>query len=83
MPKLQKQHIKTRICVEFINIYFSVRPQGRPEIIGLRQEYTTDQTIDVTCKSERSYPAAELSFFINDEPVSNNHIDSNVVPSTF
>ena len=44
-------------------------PKG-PEIVGLRPEYTSDETVDVTCKSERSHPAAELNFLINDEPVS-------------
>ena len=51
------------------NFPFTVNPQKVPEIIGLRPEYTTEETIQITCKSERSYPAAELNFFIDNEAV--------------
>ena len=53
-----------------VYLYFTVNPQKKPEIIGLRPEYTTEETITITCKSERSYPAAELNFFIDNEAVS-------------
>ena len=51
-------------------LLISVNPQKGPEIIGLRPEYTTDETITITCKSESSYPAADLNFFIDNEAVS-------------
>ena len=50
-------------------LFFTVRPESRPEIIGVRPEYTLDKAIDVLCTSKRSYPASQLDFFINDEPV--------------
>lgn len=40
-------------------------------------EYTTDEVIDVQCTSRRSYPAAKIDFFINDEPVSVSLINRN------
>ena len=48
----------------------SVRPESGPEIIGLRPEYNENELIDVFCTSAKSYPASQLDFFINDEPVS-------------
>ena len=54
--------------------FFSVRPEGAPEIIGLRQSYTSDESIEVICTSKRSFPAAKLDFLINDEPVSSPEI---------
>ena len=50
--------------------YITVRPESRPEILGFFDEYTLDKAIDALCTSKRSYPAAQLDFFINDEPVS-------------
>jgi len=50
--------------------FFAVRPEGGPEIRGLRAEYAADDIIDVMCTSRRAFPAAHLDFFINDEPVS-------------
>jgi len=51
------------------NLTVIIRPESRPEIIGVRPEYTLDKAIDVLCTSKRSYPASQLDFFINDEPV--------------
>ena len=46
-----------------------VRPESKPQMSGLKPEYTTDEVIDVVCTSKRSYPAAKIVFFVNDEPV--------------
>ena len=51
------------------NLSISVRPESGPEILGLRPSYTAEEKIDVVCRSEKSYPASQLDFFINDEPV--------------
>merc|ERR1712029_792627 len=37
--------------------------------MGVRPEYTLDKAIDILCTSKRSFPASQLDFFINDEPV--------------
>ena len=50
--------------------FFSVRPESKPQIYGLRHEYSSDEIIDVLCTSKRSFPAAKIDFFINDEAVS-------------
>jgi len=52
------------------NLTVIIRPEGGPEIIGLRPIYTNDESIEVICTSKRSYPAAKLDFLINDEPAS-------------
>ena len=53
-----------------LSLSITVRPESRPEILGFFDEYTLDKAIDALCTSKRSYPAAQLDFFINDEPVS-------------
>ena len=52
-----------------VEITFPVRPESKPQMSGLKPEYTTDEVIDVVCTSKRSYPAAKIVFFVNDEPV--------------
>eukprot|EP00093_Oithona_nana_P009476 09476.XXX_613798_623475_1 [CDS] Oithona nana genome sequencing. len=51
------------------NLSVIIRPESRPEILGVSPEYTLDKAINVLCTSKRSYPASQLDFFINDEPV--------------
>ena len=64
-------HAIFSISIHILAFYsFAVRPESRPEILGVSPEYTLDKAIDVLCTSKRSYPAAQLDFFINDEPVS-------------
>ena len=58
------------IILFFLSLSITVRPESRPEILGFFDEYTLDKAIDALCTSKRSYPAAQLDFFINDEPVS-------------
>ena len=50
--------------------FLSVRPEAPPQIQGLQSEYALDETVDVLCTSARAFPAAQLDFFVNDEPVS-------------
>lgn len=47
-----------------------IRPEGDPQIHGLRPSYNSEESIEVTCTSKRSFPAANLQFLINDEPAS-------------
>ena len=54
-----------------ILIHLAVRPEAPPEIQGLQPEYALHETVDVMCTSARAFPAAQLDFFVNDEPVSN------------
>ena len=51
-------------------IHLAVRPEAPPQIQGLQPEYALHETVDVMCTSARAFPAAELDFFVNDEPVS-------------
>jgi hypothetical protein len=61
--------LKLNVWDNFCVITISVRPESGPQILGLRPEYNVEETIDVMCTSARAYPAAQLDFFINDEPV--------------
>lgn len=45
-------------------------PEQRPIITGIHSRYKFGDIINGNCSSDNSYPAANLSWFINDIPVS-------------
>ena len=49
--------------------YVDIMALPRTHVLKEFAEYTTDEVIDVVCTSKRSYPAAKIVFFVNDEPV--------------
>ena len=56
-----------------LSLPFAVRPESGPRIRGLLPEYGAEDVIDVMCVSSRSYPAPQLDFFIDNEPVRGNN----------
>lgn len=50
---------------------FAVLPASDPIITGLAQSYEDGEYLDINCTSDLSYPAPELTWFINDKEVSN------------
>ena len=57
-----------------MTIFVAVGPTDPPEIHGLEPEYASDGEIDVGCILKDSFPAAQLDFFIDNEPVRWNEI---------
>ncbi|XP_014245110.2 uncharacterized protein LOC106664169 [Cimex lectularius] len=49
-------------------------PRGAPDIRVEKQKYTLGERIRANCTSKASFPAANLSFFINDIKVANNDL---------
>lgn len=49
-------------------------PDDRPLIIVEKTEYEVGERLRANCTSPRSYPAANLTWYVNDKPVSTNHI---------
>lgn len=54
------------------NVFFIVTalPEEGPRITGGRPRYQIGDKVRLNCTSGRSKPAAQLSWFINGEPVS-------------
>ena len=48
---------------------FADVPDIRPYIEGVQREYQSHQQVNLNCSSPRSKPPANLTFYINDEPV--------------
>jgi hypothetical protein len=49
-------------------------PDEKPRITGVKESYGVGESIRASCTSWQSHPPANLSWFINAEPVSNNNI---------
>ena len=52
---------------QFFYDYFSDLPDDGPEIRGGQPRYNIGDTVNVTCISRNSLPAAKLSWYINGE----------------
>ena len=64
---------------------FSDLPDDHPRITGVHEQYEPGEGITATCTSWHSNPPANLSWFINGEPVSIflNKISTAAVSKTF
>ena len=56
--------------IYFLHPYFSDLPDDHPRITGVHEQYEPGEGITATCTSWHSNPPANLSWFINGEPVS-------------
>ena len=45
-------------------------PDGKPRITGIKEKYQIGEQLEAMCTSWQSHPAANLTWFINEEPVS-------------
>jgi hypothetical protein len=45
-------------------------PDEKPRITGIKEKYQIGETLEALCTSWQSHPPANLTWFINEEPVS-------------
>ena len=50
-------------------VFISVSPSARPSVTGIQPHYKPGDTINITCSSQHSFPAANLSWFVNGNKV--------------
>ena len=49
---------------------FSDLPDDKPRITGIKEKYQLGERLEAMCTSWQSHPPANLTWFINEEPVS-------------
>jgi hypothetical protein len=50
--------------------YFADLPKNEPQMSGSEMVYAIGDQVSINCTSSKSYPAAELRWYINNQPVS-------------
>jgi hypothetical protein len=45
-------------------------PDEKPRITGIKEKYQIGESLEALCTSWQSHPPANLTWFINEEPVS-------------
>jgi hypothetical protein len=63
---------KTNLITVFPNGIFPVPdlPDEKPRITGIKEKYQIGESLEALCTSWQSHPPANLTWFINEEPVS-------------
>ena len=79
LTRYEKHPRDNKCCVNVVNnelrmcqTYFVVPdlPDGKPRITGVKEKYQIGEQLEAMCTSWQSHPAANLTWFINEEPVS-------------
>jgi hypothetical protein len=55
--------------VNFILLLFADLPDGDPAVFAEKQKYSLGEKIRANCTSRASYPAANLTWFVNGQQV--------------
>ena len=61
LPPHPSPHLSKTFC--------SVSPQTRPQVTGLQSHYKPGDTVNISCLCPSSFPAANISWFINGNKV--------------
>lgn len=67
MPRLRSVHLTVAQLIERLCLRFADLPDSGPDILGGQPRYNIDDRVNVTCISRESFPAADLSWYINGE----------------
>eukprot|EP00090_Calanus_glacialis_P017519 TRINITY_DN27267_c0_g1_i1.p1 TRINITY_DN27267_c0_g1~~TRINITY_DN27267_c0_g1_i1.p1 ORF type:complete len:311 (-),score=17.10 TRINITY_DN27267_c0_g1_i1:434-1366(-) len=61
------------------HLHVFVSPSSRPHVTGLQTRYKPGDVLNITCLSADSFPAANISWFINGNKASSNTVDNTTV----
>ena len=65
---------RTKRIFSLVVVFFADLPDDHPRITGVNEQYEAGEGITATCTAWHSNPPANLSWFINGEPVSLPHL---------
>jgi len=60
-------HYLINTCLYF---RFPALPSSKPELSRIKEKYTVGDFVNVSCAALRSRPASNLTWYINNRPVS-------------
>ena len=59
-----------------IILYFAVKPEDRPSVVGFKSRHRVGDTLSMTCYINNTFPAANLTWFVTGKRVSPQNLET-------